>query len=77
MADSSPALALQHRFEAAYDRHYNRALTLLLKLREAPNPDSTASSDPPIQIATETWDDDFEIEPNSEAVFQENLVSNG
>ncbi len=42
LADSSRTLALQQRFEAAYDRQYNHALTLLLKLRETP-----------IQLATE------------------------
>ncbi len=54
LADNSRTLALQQRFEAAYDRQYNRALTLLLKLRQAPNP--SAPSDPPIQFATETWE---------------------
>jgi hypothetical protein len=73
LADNSRALALQHRFEAAYDRQYNRALTTLLKLRESPassmNPslDSGAPSHPPIRLTTETWDDDFSDEADSEA----------
>src|SRR5579863_7314253 len=65
MADNSRALALQHRFEAAYDRQYNQALTLLLKLRESPDP--SAPSGPTIQLATETWEDDFHGEPNYSA----------
>jgi hypothetical protein len=36
---------------------------MLLKLREAP--DSTPPIYPPLQLATETWDDDFSTEPNS------------
>ncbi len=62
LADNSRALDLQHRFEAAYHRQYNHALTLLLKLRETR--DSCAPSSPPIQLATETWEDDFQGEPN-------------
>jgi hypothetical protein len=68
LADNSRVLALEHRFEAAYDRQYNRSLAMLLKLREIP--DSSPQNDPPIQLATETWDDqddDFSTEPNSEA----------
>jgi hypothetical protein len=41
---------------------------MLLKLREIP--DSSPQNYPPIQLATETWDDqddDFSTEPNSEA----------
>jgi hypothetical protein len=34
LADNSRALALQHRLEASYDRQFNRALAMLLKLRE-------------------------------------------
>jgi hypothetical protein len=63
LADNSRVLALQHRFEATYDRQYNRALTMFLKLRESP--DSSSPSYPPLQLATETWDDDFQTEPNS------------
>jgi hypothetical protein len=73
LADNSRALALQHRFEAAYDRQYNRALTTLLKLRESPassiqpGPDSGVTSHPLIRLATETWDDDFSDEADFEA----------
>jgi hypothetical protein len=38
------------------------ALTLPLKLREAPG--AGVPVDPPLQIATETWDNDFLTEPN-------------
>ncbi len=65
LADSSRVLALQLRFEAAYDRQYNRAVALLLKLREAPN--SGVPVDPPLQLATETWDDDSQKETNFDA----------
>ena len=65
LADNSRVLALQHRFEAAYDRQYNHALAMLLKLRETP--DSTPLTYPPLQLATETWDEDFSSEPNSAA----------
>ncbi len=65
LADNSRTLALQQRFEAAYDRQYNHALTLLLKLRETPNP--SALPNPPILFATETWEDDFQGEPNFSA----------
>ena len=70
LADSSRALALQLRYEAAYDRQYNRALALLLKLREMPGPSVSlphTDIDPPLQIATETWDDDSPNEPNFDA----------
>jgi hypothetical protein len=63
LADNFRVLALQHRFEAAYDRQYNHALAMLLKLRETP--DSTPLTYPPLQLATETWDEDFSSEPNS------------
>jgi len=63
LADNSRVLALQLRFEAAYDRQCNRALALLLKLRKAP--DSGVPVDPPLQHTTETWDDDSQKEPNS------------
>ncbi len=33
LADNSRALALQHRLESAYDRQFNQALAMLLKLR--------------------------------------------
>jgi hypothetical protein len=36
LADNSRALALQHRLEATFDRQYNQALAMLLKLRQAP-----------------------------------------
>jgi hypothetical protein len=62
MADNSRALALQHRFEASYDRQYNHALAMLLKLREIL--DSSAASYLPIQLATETWDDELQNEAN-------------
>ena len=62
LADNSRTLALQHRFEAAYDRQYNHALAMLLKLRESPDP--SANSGPPTQLATETWEDDLQSEPN-------------
>jgi hypothetical protein len=65
MADNSRALALQLRYEAAYDRQYNRALATLLKLRE--NPEPSAPLDPPIQLDTETWESDFLSKPISEA----------
>ncbi len=74
LADNSRVLALQHRFEAAYDRQYYRAFATLLKLRETPNSklDSSAPRFPPILLATETWgnnveDDDSPNETNSEA----------
>jgi Mg-chelatase subunit ChlI len=67
LADNSRALALQHRLEAAYDRQYNRALAMLLKLREVPDSalDETAPGDP-IQLTTETWGDTFEDENSDE-----------
>lgn len=61
LAESSSAFALQHRFEATYDRQYNRALAMLLKLRRS---DPSAATYPPIHLATETWEDDFQNEPN-------------
>ena len=70
LADNSRVLALQHRFEAAYDRQYNRALAMLLKLRETP--DSTPPTYPPLQLATETWDDDFTSEANSGVTSERN-----
>ncbi len=70
LADNSRALALQHRFEASYDRQYNRALAMLLKLRETP--DSTPPTYPPLQLATETWDDDFSSEANSGVTSERN-----
>ena len=65
LADNSRVLALQHRLEVSYGRQYNQALAMLLKLREIPDP--SPSSGPPIQLATETWDDDFQIETNPES----------
>jgi hypothetical protein len=69
MAENSRVLALQHRFEISYARQYNQALSMLLKLREAPDVscDAGASPQPPVQLATETWDDDFQIEANSQS----------
>ena len=55
LADSSRVLTIQHRFEAAFERQYNQALAMLLKMREIP--DSSPSSEPPLQLITETWDD--------------------
>ncbi len=74
LADNSRVLSLQQRFEAAYDRQYNRALAMLLKLREVP--DSTAPSYPPIQLATETWDEDFQREANFSAGSETDLTRN-
>ncbi len=65
LADNSRVLALQLRLETAYSREFNRALALLLKSRQAP--DSSVPLDPPLQIATETWDDDSQTEPNFDA----------
>jgi cell division septation protein DedD len=62
LADTSRSFALMHRVEAAYDRQFNRALTLLLKLRKAP--DLAAPIDPPLELVTEARDDDSPIEPN-------------
>jgi hypothetical protein len=62
LADSSRSFALMHRFEIAHDRQYNRALALLLKLRRASG--SAVPVDPPLQLATETKDDDSKNEPN-------------
>ena len=45
LADSSRVLTIQHRFEAAFERQYNQALAMLLKMREIP--DSSPSSEPP------------------------------
>jgi len=74
LADNSRVLSLQQRFEAAYDRQYNRALAMLLKLREVP--DSKAPSYPPIQLATETWDEDFQPEANFSAGSETDLTRN-
>ena len=63
LADTSRVIALQHRLEVSYGRQYNQALAMLLKLREMP--DSTAPAYSPIQLATETWDADFQTEANS------------
>ena len=49
----SGVLALQHPFEAAYARQYNRALAKLLKPRET--------------LATQSRQDDFRTEANFEA----------
>jgi hypothetical protein len=54
LADNSRALALQHRFEATYDRQYRQALAMLLKLRETPD---------------RSWEDDFKCEPNFDPGF--------
>ena len=51
--------------EAGYDRQYNRALALLLKLRQAPDPGFPV--DPLLQLATETWDDNSQNETNFDA----------
>lgn len=67
LADNSRALALQHRLEASYDRQYNHALAMLLKLRETPD-----SSTP----ATEPWQDDFQCEPNFKTGSENDLISN-
>jgi hypothetical protein len=67
LADNSRALALQLRYEAAYDRQYNRALASLLKLRTvklSDAPDFSLPIDPPLQLVTGTWDDDSQDEPN-------------
>jgi hypothetical protein len=42
-----------------------KALAMLLKLREIP--DSTSDPSAPPHLATETWDDDFQIEANLES----------
>jgi hypothetical protein len=76
MADTSNALALQLRFEAAYDRQFNQALGMLLKLRAAPNVEIPCQ--PPLNVPAETWDEDLqhvgikhsELEPNSEPAPQ-------
>ncbi|HEY1756373.1 MAG TPA: hypothetical protein VGG72_13310 [Bryobacteraceae bacterium] len=76
MADTSNALALQLRFEAAYDRQFNQALGMLLKLRAAPNVEIPCQ--PPLTLLAETWDEDLqhegikhsELEPNSEPAPQ-------
>jgi hypothetical protein len=49
LAENSHAFALQHRLEATYDRQYNHALAMLLKLRAASNrsSDPGAATDPP------------------------------
>ncbi len=70
LADNSRTLALQHRFEAAYDRQYNHALAMLLKLREIPNPSAPAG--PPIQLATETWEDEPNLSDQPEADLPSN-----
>jgi hypothetical protein len=67
LADNSRSLASQQRFEAAYDRQYNYALTLLLKLHETPNP---------IQLDTETGKDDCQGEPNFSAEPEKDLTCN-
>ena len=82
LADTSRAFVLEHRLETAYDRQYNRALAMLLKLRELPNSslDSSAlahpSADPSIEIATATWEDDCQDEPNSDAESEEVSIYN-
>jgi len=58
-AGSAAVLALQHALEASYGRQYNQALAMLLKLRET-------SAYSHIQLATETCDDDIQIETNLE-----------
>jgi len=64
LADTSRSFALMHRFEIAYDRQYTRALALLLKLRRAS--DSAVPVDPPLQLATETRDDDSHVESHQD-----------
>ena len=61
LADNSRVLALQLRLEAAYHREFSRALASLLKLRQTP--DSGIPADPPLLVATGTWDDDSQTEP--------------
>ncbi len=79
LADNSRVLALQLRLEAAYDRQYHRALALLLKLRLV-KPSlvkrSDAPVDPPPQLATETWDDDSQGEPNFDADLETDPACN-
>jgi hypothetical protein len=80
LADNSRTHALQHRLgallddEAAYDRQYNHALAMLLKLRESP--DASASSGPPTHLATETWEDDLQGEPNVSAESETDFTCN-
>jgi hypothetical protein len=74
LADNSRVLALQHRFESTYDRQYNHALAMLLKLRELPNP--AVPSGAPIQLATETWEDDFQGQPDFSAEPETDLFEN-
>jgi hypothetical protein len=59
--------------EAAYDRQYNHALAMLLKLRESP--DHSALPGPPTQLATETREDDLQGEPDFSAEPETDLTS--
>jgi hypothetical protein len=51
---------------------------MLLKQHEVPssNLDSSAPGYPPIQLTTETWDDDFQTEPNFSAGPETDLTRN-
>jgi len=62
LADNSRVLDLLHRYESAFERSYQRALSLLLKLRATP--DSSARPHLPFQLVTETWSDDFPNQAN-------------
>ena len=47
LAFDNQCVAHQHRLEAAYDRQYNKALEMLLKLREKPPIEATPEPPPP------------------------------
>jgi hypothetical protein len=74
LADNSRVLSVQTRLEATYDRQYNRALAILLKLRENPNPSpaSGAVSKVDLQLDTATWP--LDLEDDADAAEDENKI---
>src|SRR5580658_2660311 len=78
LADTSRVLELEHLLEAGHDRQYNRALTMLLKLREAPKSrvDSGALTAFPSETVTGTWEDDCQDEANFEAISEDDFICN-
>jgi len=67
LTETPDVIALPHRLEVSYSRQYNQALALLLKLRGTPDPAGDAALQPPLELSTETWDDNFSIEANFES----------
>jgi hypothetical protein len=74
LANNSRVLALQHRLEVSYGRQYKQALATLPKPSEIP--DSSPSSGPPIQLATEPGTTIFKSKPILRAKLEMDLTRN-